>query len=117
MHERANTARTTSLNWPFRAALIALATSVVLLAPRVLAFPVLALPLSPFAIGVVGWAVGYFLVVVLLAAYRFRDRVLRGRPDYVSSRWSNSRMVAVSVVGAVLGCLHALTVADGVASW
>jgi hypothetical protein len=104
-----------SLDWPFRTALVSLVLSAVLLGSRLPAFRDV-VPLSPFAVGVVGWTCGYLVVVTLLVVYRFRDRALRGRPDYALSRWSNSRMVVTSVIGFGVGCAHAMAVADWLAS-
>jgi hypothetical protein len=107
----------TRLNWPFRAAVFALILSAALLAPRAAVLRAFTPAPTPFAVGFLGWAIGYLLVVGLLVVYRIRDRALRGRPDYVSSQWANARMVAAAVVGAAVGCAHTLVIADGLTSW
>lgn len=64
----------------------------------------------------IGWICGAFTPIVMLVAYRLRDRAKRLRTNYVIIIYRNDLMVALTVFGVCVGGYHGWLIADWVAS-
>jgi Na+(H+)/acetate symporter ActP len=96
-------------SWAFPASLIAIAASVAL-AAFIDAFS------NPLRINWIGWFLGAVAPMLLLIRYRFRERALRARRDFTTTRYGGSRMRLAAMVGTVVGMWHGWTIASWLAS-